>query len=244
MKNLLVSLSLLALTACATQPVCPPADKSVIAPISSPAPVATPGPSASPPPAASPVPSPVALPDDADDMVLAWEEKYPENHPWSVELRRQINAHLGTFEKATDWKSFCPKWDSLTQKQEVNVIATMAVWIAYYECDWNSKSDAPDVGSTNSVGLFQLSYEDNMKWCPMSAAKKNLTDGIVNIQCAIPEMAYLIEEDGLVVASGAKADFLAKPKRSKGLSLYWSTMWTDGKKPQIQAKVKALPFCN
>jgi hypothetical protein len=180
---------------------------------------------------------------------LAWESGHPERAAWSAELRRQFTAALSSFDQASDTSAYCTRYAELSVDQRVAVWATMAVAIAKYESAYNPASIAPcDANCTASIGLYQLSYEDQMSWCAMNKAAGNLIDPIVNIRCAVPEMQRLVARDG-VVASGWTVKSSAKvPAAARGLSRYWSTMWnssnSNGKSAAIQTATQSLAFCH
>lgn len=182
-------------------------------------------------------PAPVEQVPSDSSLALAWEKDHPERATWSRVLREEIARKLPQFKKAADWNLYCAKFAGLNDAQKIEVISTMAVAIAYYESAYNPKSINPDdVAGTASIGLYQLSYEDEMKWCAMDRKKANLTDPLVNIQCAIPEMARLIEKDG-VIASG-QLKFLRR-----GLARYWAVIWPKNNLYDIRKKVQSLNFC-
>lgn len=167
---------------------------------------------------------------------LSWEKNHPERIAWSKELLQDFQNNLATFDKAGDVASFCPKWKTLDADHKVHVLATMAVSIALYESAYNPNSiyhEPPPLG-INSVGLFQLSYEDRMSWCSMVAAQKTLQNPITNISCAVPEMAKLTRENGVI--SGYANGW-------RGLARYWSTMRSSGKLGAIKGSTLALGFC-
>lgn len=163
---------------------------------------------------------------------------------WDKELRAQVKAQLPKFEQA-DWSEYCPNFNHLTDQGKIDAIATMFVAVAKFECDWDARSSAIDVGDTYSTGLFQLSKEDEFSWCDMSS-NDVLKDPINNIDCAIPEAAKLIGQNG-VVAEGGRSEFLAH--EAKGMSRYWSTMWPsagskgEGHKEEIISMSKRSPGC-
>lgn len=171
---------------------------------------------------------------------LAWETNHIERQSWSTELRHQLTRSYQDLTKASDWANYCISFRNLNQDQQIEVMATMIVAIALYESSYDASNITPDVGNTNSIGLFQLSYEDHMSFCAMDSNKKNLTDPMVNIDCAVREMAKLISKDG-VVSFGGSAQFHAHTE--KGLARYWSTMWDNGKLSQIKSKTNGLSFC-
>ncbi len=159
---------------------------------------------------------------------------------WHAELKTQIAAHLPEFNKASDWTEYCAPFKLLKDEDKISVIYWMSLQICKYESGCDPRQVTPDdVNGTASIGLFQLSYEDNMKWCAMDSKKKNLTDGIVNVQCAVPKMAKLIAEDGVVSQGQAKGT-------RKGLARYWSVTWPGPKQghlDQIKSSVRSLAIC-
>ena len=175
-------------------------------------------------------------------VLLDWEDGHSDRAKWSAKLRGDIYSHIADFNKA-DWSKYCKKFDSLSNIDRVEVIATMAVAIAYFESSYDPTVAGPDVGNTESIGLFQLSYEDNMKWCAMDSKLGNLIDPIVNIDCAIGEMSFLISKDN-IVAFGGSSEF--HEHMASGLARYWSTTWDDsrGKLNQIRLRTNSLNICN
>lgn len=171
-------------------------------------------------------------------MPLAWEKNHPERVVWSARLRMQITQNLPAFLKAGDWSLYCSKFTLLSEGEKVDAIATMAVAIALYESSYKPASvyHEPPPLSVDSIGLYQLSYEDKMKWCDMDRQKGNLIDPLVNIDCAIPEMASLIVRDKVVAAGQKKGT-------RQGLARYWSVMWPTGHLSDIRKAVQSLSFC-
>lgn len=168
---------------------------------------------------------------------LAWEKNHKEREAWSQELLQQFKGNLGSFDNANDLASFCPKYKSLDSDHKAFVLGTMAVAVALYESSYNPNSifhEPPPLG-IDSVGLFQLSYEDKFPWCVMQKAQKTLENPRVNIECAVPEMAKLVSRDG-VLSGGSKGAW-------KGMARYWSTMRPSGKLAQIKSATNQLAFC-
>lgn len=187
---------------------------------------------------ALPAPEPTFDAPEASDLPLAWEKNHPERAAWSKVLRENIAQNLPTFLKASDWTLYCSKFNQLSAAEKIDAIATMSVAIALYESAYKPASvyHEPPLLGVDSIGLFQLSYEDEMQWCAMDRKKGNLVDPLVNIQCAIPEMAKLIDKDGVVAEGQIRGT-------RKGLARYWSTMWPKGHLNDIRKAVQTLPFC-
>jgi Transglycosylase SLT domain len=171
---------------------------------------------------------------------LDWEKHHPERAAWSEALRADFTARLAQIGVPADITEYCPTFATLGPQDRAEVLSTMAVAIARRESSYDPTQvyhEPPPLG-VDSIGLFQLSYEDGYSWCSLDKAADSLKDPQNNIACAVGEMASLIHKDG-VVASGASVS------GGKGLAKYWSVI-QDGSghfKSEIQARVRALPIC-
>ncbi|WP_155847407.1 transglycosylase SLT domain-containing protein [Asticcacaulis sp. AC402] len=189
----------------------------------------------------APPPPPPPPPPEMLVSGLAWEINHAERLPWSAELRSQVRGNLASFDKATDWADFCPTYGTLTADDKVEVIATLAVAIAKFESNYNPRKIylEPAPLNVNSVGLFQLSYEDGFTWCVLNRASKSLEDPVNNIRCAIPKMARLVAKDKVVTAGSTGAN-------AQGLARYWSTvrLGSTHKLAEIRGATRALGVCH
>lgn len=171
---------------------------------------------------------------------LAWESGRPEAAAWSAELRRLFVANLAPFEAATDIGAFCPNWTGLATTAKVEALATMAVAMARRESSYNPATvfGEPPPLSVDSVGLFQLSYEDGFGWCDLDRARDTLKDPLENIRCAVPAMARLVARDGILAGGGTTAD-------ARGMARYWSVVRTGPSHflDEIKASSANLSFC-
>ncbi len=173
-------------------------------------------------------------------MKLPWEKAHPERKAWSNALMSDLSDHLASFGSARDIGSFCPNYARLSAADRVWVIATIAVAIAKFESNFNPRQhfgEPPPLGY-DSIGLFQLSYEDGFKWCRMNRAAKSLEDPVTNIACTVPEMARLVATDR-VLAAGTNS------RNTRGLARYWSVVRRGEKHHlgEIRAMATALPHC-
>jgi hypothetical protein len=171
---------------------------------------------------------------------LAWEANHPERVSWSTELRTQFSNHLSDFAAASDLADFCPKYQALSDPGKIEALATLAVAIAKYESNYNPKQhfgEPPPLGY-DSIGLFQLSYEDGFSWCVLDRSAKSLEDPINNIRCAVPEMARLVKRDERLAGGSSLKD-------AKGLGHYWSVVWQGPKHylAAIKTKTESLGLC-
>ncbi|ESQ88227.1 hypothetical protein ABAC460_16325 [Asticcacaulis sp. AC460] len=189
-----------------------------------------------------PAPPPPPPPPPPELLVsgLPWEINHAERGAWSVELRKQVRANLASFDKATDWADFCPAWSGLNEDNKVEVVSTLAVAIAKYESNYNPHTiyHEPAPLNVDSVGLYQLSYEDGFTWCTLDRANKSLEDPVNNIRCAVPKMAKLIAKDKVVTAGSTGANAM-------GLARYWSVvrLGSTHKLTEIRAATRAVGAC-
>lgn len=184
--------------------------------------------------------TPVTVANSAPMLPLAWEAGHPERQPWSAQLRNSLRAELARFGTPADIDAYCPRYANLDAQNQVEVLATLVVAIAKRESNYKPETvfaEPPPLG-VDSIGLFQMSYEDNLGWCSMDKSQDSLKEPLNNIRCAVGEMARLVARDG-VIASGSSV------KSGKGLARYWSVM-QDGPrhfKAEIQGKTNALGMC-
>jgi hypothetical protein len=122
----------------------------------------------------------------------------------------------------------------------VEVLSTIAVAVAKRESNYKPGlhyGEPPPLGY-DSIGLFQLSYEDGFSWCTLDRTAKSLEDPINNIRCAVPEMAGLVKRDRVIAKGATKSD-------ARGLARYWSVV-REGPShhlAEIRASAAALPYC-
>jgi hypothetical protein len=171
---------------------------------------------------------------------LAWEKGHPERISWSAELRNQISSYLADFDKAPDLADFCPAYSTISAQDRVSVLATIIVGIAKYESNYNPKEhfgEPPPLGY-DSIGLFQLSYEDGFSWCRLDRKTKSLENPLINIQCAVPEMARLTVKDKIFAAGKTSDD-------AEGLAKYWSVLREGSKHhlDDIKKLSRSLAIC-
>lgn len=154
---------------------------------------------------------------------LSWEHGHPERAAWSAELFKKISASLPVFENAQDLEDFC----RLSAESPPTIsMAEMFVQISFYESGWDPKSlyqepPPPRGPGTLSIGLFQMSYGDG-DGCPAGKTGADLTDPIVNIDCAVNKAVALIKHSGKIT----------------GMAAYWSTMRKAHYLKQIEASIQ------
>lgn len=151
-----------------------------------------------------------------------------------------VSSQFSTLNKATDLTAFCPKYNSLSQDQKINVIADIFAGTSYYECAWNPKDYSVDVGTANdsstwSVGLLQLSVVDQANYgFNFGFNFTDLQDPIKNLQLGVAIMAKQVSKHGVFMIPVG------------GSGLYWATLHPGGRYDQsanIQKMTKKLSFC-
>jgi len=188
---------------------------------------------------ATPTPSPVS---NYQPQPLSWESSaHPERAAWSTALYQIVSNSFSTLTQATDLTFFCPKYASLTQDQQINLIADIFASDSYYECSWDPTEYSVDVGTANdnstwSVGLLQMSVVDQQNYgFTFGYTFADLQTPTDNLVLGVAVMAHQISRYGTILI----------PKGSPGL--YWSTMNPGGKddhSANIAAMTKQLSFCN
>lgn len=174
---------------------------------------------------------------------LAWEQDHPERAAWSAHLVALFRAQLAAFDKAKDISSYCPRYFALDEQNKALALATLAVDIAFHESGYDPRAKVylPRPLAAWAVGLFQLSYDDVMPWCDMNKNRRSLEDPLANMDCAVPKMAQLVAQDG-VIAQGHDG------ATARGLARYWSVIREDSghrrhRKQEIQDAVRGQPVC-
>ena len=165
--------------------------------------------------------------------VLSWEGGHPERGAWSDELRSAIRPALANLELAQDIEKFAPNYKGLPESRRIDVWAALFVAIAYYESGYDPRSIFKETSGQDSVGLLQLSYEDQKPYGlePLDRKARSLEDPLVNLRCGVKIMAHLVARDR-VIAGGSSL------KDGRGGGRYWSTLWEGHHLAGIQEMVK------
>lgn len=202
------------------------------------------------PPAATPTPAPALV---SKMEPLSWESSRADAKNWSTYAFQVIREEAFTdLHKARDIETFCPKYDTLTQEQQINVWGALFSGVSKYESGYSptSRMQETTMGTdpiTNkpvySEGLLQLSYQDT-QWAPYcefdwskdkylaaTDPKKTILDPYKNLRCGILILARQVRAKGAVVLSSG---------------VYWAVLKSGGKYQQITNIaniVKKLSFC-
>mgnify|MGYP000859589745 CR=1 FL=1 len=211
-----------------------------------------------PTPNPTPVPTPTTttLPDTQEPplvwLPLSWESKKPAYASWS-NYSFQVIDKFGTnlVNEAQDITRFCPKYNSLTRIQKVNVIGQIISEMTRYESGFNPLSRmAEDLGTdpvtgkqVHSEGLLQLSYQDTQhyKFCefdwnkdknlPPADPKKTILDPYKNLHCGIRILNQQVSKyKNIIIGKGA----------------YWAVIKSNSghhRINEITTAVKKFPIC-
>lgn len=177
----------------------------------------------------------VDKPEERPALVLSWEVGHPERKSWTAKVEVLLKELMPKLDKAQDFEKLLGKKPADKYKAWGEVI----VAVVKFESNYNPKTvygEPPPLGY-DSIGLLQLSYEDNAGYpfCKLSRAQKNLLDPLVNLNCGVRIMAQLIAKDGHI--SGSHLNAKGKTVYT-GASAYWSTLRPKRKLPEVLAQVK------
>ena len=175
---------------------------------------------------------------------LAWAGKHKDADLWTEKLKQAIVASNLPESVPTDIKTFCPGYEKLDKQGKLVVWMQLMSIMTKYESSFNPKTyymEPPPLGYS-SIGLFQLSYEDQANYpdCQLIRKEKNLEDGVTNIKCAVIILSKLVSRDNRV--AGYVGGW-------KGGARYWSVLRSDNKgKPRpaysgIVAYMKSVKEC-
>ncbi len=184
--------------------------------------------------------------------IPSWEKGHPERSTWSSYIDSLIrNDLLKEFDKASDAKTFCSRYDKLSEDQKSAFWTELISAIAFYESGWNSSSryreplglDPVTKQNVYSEGLLQLSYQDrlNHPYCKFEWGRdkdmkpddpgKSILQPITNLDCGIRILGNQIMKKGRVIIS-------------KGA--YWAVIKEGGshqKVKEITEMTGVIPFC-
>ncbi|PTV97728.1 transglycosylase-like protein with SLT domain [Rhodobacter aestuarii] len=172
--------------------------------------------------------------------VLAWEVGHPERKIWSTRLRERIYKYLDKMGTPADIADYCPNFAELPRARRVDVWAQIAVTIAGQESDFVPGLVVPAKSprGKDRAGLFQLTYGKSNKVCTYDPATASLTNPLESIDCAVSRMQSGVARDGLVAQGARSGEY-------RGIARTWKSMriGKDSRKADVQAAVRALPFC-
>jgi hypothetical protein len=125
--------------------------------------------------------------------------------------------------------SFLDGYDNLTPDLQLKFWGELVVAVAKFESSWNPHDifHEPPPLSVDSIGLLQLSYEDQSAYNlePLSRAQKSLEDPFINLRCGVAILATLVAKDRTVTSSLSG--------KYRGGAAYWSVLRAGHKVDQI-----------
>lgn len=175
---------------------------------------------------------------------LPWAGKHADADKWTEKLKQEIIRRQMVKLSPSDILSFCPGYSKQDEQGKLTAWMHLFSIMAKYESSYNPKTffmEPPPLGY-HSIGLFQLSYEDqpNYPECALSKKEKNLEDGVTNIKCAVIILSKLVTRDGRIAGNVGGW---------KGGARYWSVLRYENKgKPRpayngIVAHMKSVKVC-
>lgn len=150
---------------------------------------------------------------------LSWEANHPERATWSKQLIDSVKQYKTRLD-AGNPEGFIPGYNRLTSVRQLKFWGELIIAMAKYESAWDPHNifHEPPPLSVDSVGLLQLSYEDEMPYHleHLDRAAKDLEKPLVNIRCALKIFSDLLARDGTVTR-------LINQKH-RGAAAYWSVI--------------------
>ncbi|MEY2537965.1 MAG: hypothetical protein QOG67_1705 [Verrucomicrobiota bacterium] len=171
------------------------------------------------------IPSP-SVPDS-----LSWDN-LAERREWSAKLIALTNQNRADLDKGNP-EGFIPGYNALpSDALKIKFWAETLVAMANFESGWNPKNVYGESFNVNSVGLLQLSLQDqnNYHLNPHINSEEDLKKPLVNLEWGVTIFGNLLARDG-IVASGSG-------NNSRGAARYWSVLRAGHKIDLIKALTK------
>ena len=179
-----------------------------------------------------------------DGFKLSWKGRVWKKS-WSNMMETALERHgrkllKDSFVKYSGVEGICPGYFTATYDQKKKFWVTLMASISFPESGYDTETVfmEPAPLNKNSVGLFQLSYDDKRHGggCDFSGSSRDeylLKDPLRNIRCAATIMQNQIERSGTLW-----------PRKA----YYWSVL-SSSKKIEVRAifnayKAKFLRFCD
>jgi hypothetical protein len=151
---------------------------------------------------------------------LTWDNN-PQRLPWSGALLQFVGLRKAQLDQA-DVESFCPGYASAPASQQEHFWAELVIAMAWYESSWRVDAvfHEPPALSVDSIGLLQLSYEDeplyHLRHLDPAIAAQSLKNPIVNLECGLAILSHWVAKDGVIAHS--------EGRRHTGGARYWSVL--------------------
>lgn len=171
---------------------------------------------------------------ESETQVISWEHDHPEREAWSIITYNAAFSCVYVFGSATDIQIIRPDWDSLSPLQRVRVIVQLVSSISFYESSWDPACACVDVDNTESLGLMQISVEDQKNYdLQLGFSREDLLTVGPNIKLALAILSQqVMQQKRLILTHGED-------------NCYWSTFsygYEDEKIDKIIAMAQALNF--
>jgi Transglycosylase SLT domain len=166
------------------------------------------------------------------EISLSWDN-VPERKAWSAQLVASLNESKSQLDQGNP-NAFLDGYSALSPALQIKFWAELLVAVAKFESSWNPHDiyDEPPPLNVESVGLLQLSYQDQAGYElePLSQAAKSLEDPLMNLRCGVKIFATLLARDRTVASSSHGYH--------RGAAAYWSVLRAGHKVDQIIALTK------
>lgn len=161
----------------------------------------------------------------------------------------ELGAPLLAISEVGDAKEYCPRFASLTEAERrqfyIMLISSMARFESGFKPELKYQESFKDSDGRYIIsrGLTQMSIESANGYGCKIARAEDLHDPETNLRCTVRVLAKWIPQDKMIGSYGIS------PKTGKEAHLgggrYWAVLRkTSESRVRIQAKTKALAFCN
>ena len=153
-----------------------------------------------------------------DNTTLSWDSN-PERKAWSSQLLESVASAKHELERGNP-ELFAPGYSGLGAQAQIKFWAELFVAMAKFESSWKPHEifhEPPPLG-VDSVGLLQLSYEDEPRYHleHLDRNAKSLEDPLVNLRCGVKIMSTLVAKDAVIASSDGG--------KHRGGARYWSVL--------------------
>ncbi|MGE8064812.1 transglycosylase SLT domain-containing protein [Pseudomonas sp. NPDC089569] len=160
-------------------------------------------------------------------VILSWDVN-PQRSAWSRELLEGIESDWVSLESGSPDK-FVFGYSDLSSDNKKKFWAEIIIKMIAFESGFDPHciyKEPPPLG-VDSVGLLQLSYEDEQHYSlePLSREEKSLEDPWVNIRCGLKIFSHWLARDKVVAQGSGGA--------SRGAARYWSVL-REGQKHHLE----------
>jgi Transglycosylase SLT domain len=154
----------------------------------------------------------------SNDSTLSWDS-LAERSAWSKQLLDSLTTAKPQFDMGFPEK-FAPGYSGLSASLQLKFWAELIIAMAKFESNWKPHEiyhEPPPLG-IDSVGLLQLSYEDeqNYQLEKLDRVAKSLENPLVNLRCGVKILGTLISKDRVVASS--------ENGTHRGGARYWSVL--------------------